>query len=73
MHRVDRVVRVGLDLHVVQEGRVDHPLELLVPEKKKLHKTFKLINESNYWNFPTGAALKENDYTPIFSSTSCLA
>lgn len=35
VHQVDRGVHVGLDLHVVQEGRVDHPLELLVPEGRK--------------------------------------
>lgn len=35
MHQVDQVVRVGLDLHVAQEGHVDHPLELLVPEGRK--------------------------------------
>lgn len=45
MHQVDQAVRVGLDLHVAQEGHVDHPLELLVPEGRKGgKKTFKLIN-----------------------------
>lgn len=48
VHRVDREVHVGLDLHVVQEGHVDHPLELLVPVEKTSpqKKKFQLINVS---------------------------
>lgn len=34
--QVDQVVHVDLDLHVVLEGHVDHPLELLVPDKKEI-------------------------------------
>lgn len=57
MHLVDRVVHVGLDLHVVREGHVDHPLELLVPGEK-----LKLISESNNWNIHIGTDLKRKLY-----------